>query len=65
MPSGAEFGVVTGISLISSVTGLIIPILSPGSGYSVNQRLPSGSDVIPAGCEPAVGTLQSVIAFVG
>ena len=42
--------------------GLIIPILRPCS--SVNQRFPSGPDVIPAGDAPAVGMGYSDVVSV-
>ena len=47
-----------GGKLVNAAAGVIVDILLPAS--SVNQRLPSGPQVIPAGMPPAVVTAYSV-----
>src|SRR5215475_5616828 len=55
----------TEYSLIAWVVGLIAPIAGVLALLSVNQRLPSGPRVIPAGLLPAFRpVLNSVIALV-
>ena len=57
--SGSECAVGVAYSVMTSVVGLIMPILPAPS--SVNQRLPSGPTVIPYGSESVEGVGISLI----